>query len=220
LLASDLVEIGTELGHELEAQAGGQADDRDGAVERWMAAASRFPFGFSEVRQATLHAGEQLGDVIQALLERIVEPPRSGRRRAASGEISMLSERLAPLVAAKRVVKSHCFTESRSGVSRQVDYFANSTTNTALDIVKLTAAADRDVRARGDAAAFKLEDIFEANRVSIHVFCAVLPDLDDRPAVADALTSIGSVGAIVHTDAAEAAQIFQSLVLGPGLLSD
>lgn len=183
------------------------------AVTAWVAGQRGYPTVATEDRYTTVATDdvEALRETVGRLLSRIVHPRRrTGGRQSDIG--SMLERALAPLLLSHRIVREHEFTASRSGVPRQVAYFANSGANTALDLVKLTLKKPDEIMRRADAEAFKIEDIRERNDIDIVVLCAVGGDDTVHDATADAQRIIRSVGASVVTSVDEAADAIRQVV--------
>lgn len=112
-----------------------------------------------------------LDETLSKLIRRIVTP----RKRPGRGfdPLQALKLRLRPQLKARSIEQDHKFVASRSGVPRQVTFFANSTVNAALDVLDLGLAKEGPVAERIDAEAFKVEDVLGENRVRFAVYCLI-----------------------------------------------
>jgi hypothetical protein len=182
---------------------------------RFLEAHPGFPVSFTEPRYTTLPDEQPapLDVTLERLINRVVRP----RRRTGGGGVTpvqFLERQLRPLVQRNAVAQNHVFQASRTGVARQVDFFANSGTNLALDTLRLDLQKAAAIMERADAEAFKVEDVLASNRVEFMVYC----DLSSSPAlqgaVQSALQVLGSVGAKVITDLAGAARAVEAAVSG------
>ncbi len=92
-----------------------------------------FPVTFSEPLMTALESdGSTALDItLKSLVSRIVLP-RSRTATRAANPVTELAERLSELISTKVVLKNYRFEHSATGIRRQVDFYANSTTNAAL----------------------------------------------------------------------------------------
>jgi hypothetical protein len=180
-------------------------DPAQATAAAWLSSQRGYPVVATEDRHTTVAEdnAQALAEAVDRLLARVVRP-----RRRHSGSFNpghALERSLQPLLRSHRVVRHHTFPTSRSGVARRVDYFANSSANVALDLVKLDVKSTDELLRRADAEAFKVEDIRESNDIDVIVFCAISHDDAARDANANAEQIIGSVGARVVTSVEAAA---------------
>lgn len=165
-----------------------------------------FPLLFSDPLTTALDEDptDPLGKTLHAIVTRIVRPRR---RMGGSGKdpVKLLEQQVRPLLKRKAVIKEHIFTRSRTGVERKVNFFANSTVNTAVDVLKLDLSRDASLAERTDAEAFKVEDVLAKNRIKYVVCCVGSMNAVSRKAIDRAQRVIGAVGGMVVTDLAAAA---------------
>jgi hypothetical protein len=201
------------LADELRAELTSGGASPEDCVRRWLAAQRGFPVAPTEGRLTTLAADSR--EAFQATLDRLLARVVRPKRRSGGGgfDVARAVERsLQPLLSSQRVFRDYAFTSSRSGVSRSVDYFANSGANVALDLVKLDITRADEIRRRADAEAFKIEDIRSTNNIEIVVLCSLNNDEALAQVNRDAQRIIGSVGARITTDAEEASRVIQAAV--------
>jgi hypothetical protein len=170
-----------------------------------------FPIVVTEPRETTILEGETLEKTLDRLLQRIVHPRRRSGYQGAN-PVRILARRFQPLLASKLVTRNHPFENSRSGVPRYVEFFANSGANVALDTVRLGLRDADEVVRRADAAAFKAEDILAANRIRLAVFCDLSAEAEMGAVNRDAIRIIRSSGATVVTEIDEAAGLVEEAV--------
>jgi Protein of unknown function (DUF3037) len=170
---------------------------------------------FTEPRLATVSdgSGPALDVAMDRLLERIVKP----RRRTGGGRtpnpVEQLERQLRPLIRSRQVRTDHFFSKSLSGLPRRVNFFANSTANFALDVVKLTVKRADEISQRADAEAFKISDVLSGNpHVQFMVYCDVSHDPELQPTIDAAEKAIASIGAEVTTDINEARESMAAAV--------
>lgn len=192
------------------AEVGGPPPDM---IASWLANQRGYPVVATESRYTTIDSGQDdaLDQTVERLLARIVRPRRRhGGPHADAAHI--LDRALQPYVRSRKILRDHRFAASRSGISRSVDYFANSGANVALDFVKLALAKPDEILRRADAEAFKIEDIRASNDISVVVFCDVSTEEKVRDATADARRVISSVGAQLVTSVDGAADAMKQAV--------
>lgn len=174
------------------------------AVEELLSAQKGFPIDLSEPRATSVAdtSDGALEETLQRLTDRVVRPRR--RSRGGSSPIKKVEQRLAPLLKAGAVSRNHFFQSTRTGVSRTVDFFANSHRNTALDVVQLELQRADDIRSRADAEAFKVYDLKDQNDVRFVVYCVFSDERGLRETNDNARQVIESIGADVVTGLDEA----------------
>jgi hypothetical protein len=179
----------------------------------WLSAQRGYPVVATEDRHTTVAADtpEALGEAVERLVKRVVRPRRRGGG-APFDAGQVLERELRPLLRSQRIVTDYTFENSRSGVARRVDYFANSDANVALDVVKLAVKSADEVMRRADAEAFKIEDIRHANHIDAVVFCVVSTDDAVHDVTENAEQVIASVGARIVTNVDDAAAAMASVV--------
>jgi hypothetical protein len=188
------------------AETGGPAP---AAVEELLSAQRGFPVELSEPRMTTVANASPgaLHATLARLNDRIVRPKR--RTSGGANPLQRLDRKLKPLVTRGAVARNHFFSASRTGVPRNVDFFANSRVNTALDVVALDIKKADDIRKRADAEAFKVYDIVERNAVRYVVYCVFSDDSRLRETNHNARQVIESIGAEVVTGLDEATRVMQ-----------
>lgn len=164
----------------------------------------------TEPRASLLTAAELLEDIAGRFLR---ESKRRGGGPKSAAEI--LERRFRPLLDRKILAKDHPIEGSRTGIERRVDFFADSGANLALDTLRLVLTKPKEIIARADAEAFKIEDILgDSNAMRVIVYPEL--SLDERLSVVndDAQRILKSVGATVETDLNAAAARLESVVGG------
>jgi hypothetical protein len=139
-----------------------------------------FPVSFSEARYTAIPevGADPLGATVTDLVNRVVRPRRrhSGRGATAADQ---LERELRPLVRQRTVTANHIFKATNTGRSRRVDFYANSGTNIAIDVVRLAVQKADEISLRADAEAFKVFDIRGANsEIRYLVLCDFATDED------------------------------------------
>ena len=120
-----------------------------------------FPLDISEARFTTVGPDESgLDDTLDRLVDRIVHPKR--RSGGGPNPLKAMDRRLTPLIQNEKVARNHFFGQTKSGVRRAADFFANSGANVALDVVRLALQNADNIKLRADAEAFKVYDVLEA----------------------------------------------------------
>lgn len=149
-----------------------------------------YPIDFSEPRMTTVQAAtaDALATTVDRLVERMVKPGRrfGGRPVDMRG---LLARALGAEIRAGRVAPNHRFADTRSGVSRTVDFFANSGRNVCIDALRLDLAKADEIRLRADAEANKAADITARHQVQL-VVLASLPQREDFAAAGEEARSI------------------------------
>ncbi|MDP9365149.1 MAG: DUF3037 domain-containing protein [Chloroflexota bacterium] len=161
---------------------------------------SQFPVLFTESRLTTVRdaSDEALDAELAGLVARIVRP--SGRQGggARPGVAGDLAKRWKPWLGT-RLLRNHVFEESKTGVPRMVNFYANSGADIAVDIVRLVIRAADDIQHRADAEAFKVEDVLARHDVRFLVHCDLHHDQHYAQANNAALRTIAAAGATVLT---------------------
>jgi Protein of unknown function (DUF3037) len=193
-----------ELRDRLRAEIG--ALNPEDAADDWLANRPGYPIVATESRHTTVSEDtrQALQVTVDRLLQRVVRPRRRSGGRTSPQQA--LERRMQPLLASKKVVRDHGFSGHRSGITRRVDYFANSTANVALDFVQLSLVSADDIVRRADAEAFKLEDILGSAKITPIVFCSFSSEDAVREATENAERIIESVGAHVVRSVDEATE--------------
>ena len=148
---------------------------------------------------------------LRSLATRIVTP-RARLVARATNPVTDLTERLDALIRNKVVFKNYKFARSGTGIQRTVDFYANSTTNTALEALQFDLrTTPTTIITRADAEANKLNDIkLENPDVEFIVYCRFSEQESFQEANSKALKIIEAANADVETDAAAAAGRFTS----------
>lgn len=159
----------------------GLEDWRPAAVAEFTAQQKGYPFLLSEPRMTTVSANdsESLADTVQRLVDRVVRPRR---RYGRSSELpfDLLERRIQPLLRLQAVSQNHFFAQTRTGVPRRVDFFANHGANLAVETLKLDLKRGQDIILRADAQANKVADIRSVNDVTVVVFATFSEAEDTR----------------------------------------
>jgi hypothetical protein len=171
-----------------------------------------FPVLISEPR-ATMVGGETVSDINAALgqlVSRIVTPRR---RSGGSGlrVVSFLERELRPYVERQAISRHHTFIAPRTGVTRSVDFYANSRANVALDVVNLALVRADEIRLRADAEAFKIWDLLADGDLNEYlVYCEFPPDDKPEGLKQNATKIMESTGGRVTRDLDEAIEVLAS----------
>jgi hypothetical protein len=167
-----------------------------------------FPIELSEPRFTTVEPDDDLDVALERLTARIVRP----RRRTGGGgthPAEVMERRLKRLLDRDAVSRNYFFAQSKSGVPRKADFFANSDANVALDVLRLALKRADDIRLRADAEAFKVYDILEAEN-PVHdyvVFCEFAREAALAETNENARKVIETQGARIVTDLDEATRV-------------
>src|SRR5258708_6500732 len=182
-------------------------------IDNLKAAQTGLPISLTEARFTTVQDGdaEGLDSATERLLKRIVRPPRRGAVRAAD-PITLLERSFRIYVRQHKITPNYTFTQSVSGVPREVAFYANSGANIALDVVNLIARKHNTIVRDADAEAFKIEDIRKANQVTCHVYCSLADDETHARSNQIARQILESAGAVVQTDIMKVAQVMADAV--------
>jgi hypothetical protein len=176
--------------------------DRE-ALERYVAE----PRG--ETLRLTKPAYVRVGDDSNALeqglnqiMQRLVRAPRGGG--GGRNPVSEMRALLRRHIDSGLVQQKHPIPNTRSGVPRTCDFFANSGANVALDALQLGLAKATDAHDRIDAEATRVADVLERNALEYVVYCRI-PHVDQYESLTDrAQKVLSSVGAQVVTSAGAA----------------
>lgn len=174
---------------------------------------SSFPLDFTKPRYTTAEADEEgLDQTLQRLVSRVVVPQRrTSRGPNLRAEMTKL---LAPLIKGHKVAPNHFFTQTKTGVRRSTDFFANSGANVALDVLKMDLKKADQVRERADAEAFKVYDVLKGGSEvrKYVVLCQFGPDSQSAETKDDARTVIAAQGAEVVSSPDEAKRLIANAV--------
>lgn len=169
-----------------------------------------FPLNFTEPRFTTVADDEDgLDATLERLLQRVVKPRQ--RRAPQDRPADQMARMISPLLKANKVSRNYAFGDTRTGVMRSADFFANSGANVALDIVKLALQRRNQIRERADAEAFKVSDVLggDAPVNQYFVLCQLRPEPEYREANEEVHTIIEGQGATVLTDMNDAAGVLE-----------
>lgn len=180
--------------------------DLEGRVLSLLSTQNGFPFDLTEARFTAVNdqSAAGLDEAVEGLVARIVRPKRIGRGSIDGRQL--LERRLRPLVRQGKIQPHHVFRAKLTGLERVVDYYANSSVNTALDVLKLSVTKADEIRSRADAEAFKVYDITRDNDLRFVVFCDLSRDRSLQEANESAQRVLRSTGAQVATSLEEAEQ--------------
>jgi hypothetical protein len=136
---------------------------------------STFPVVFSEPRTAAV-TGDRLDELevaLDRLVSRVVHPKRRGGGAPGLRAVSTLERELRPFLQAEAISRKHTINAGRTGVARSIDFYANSGSNVALDILNLSLVRADDIRLRADAEAYKVWDLLGSGDLvrEYHVYC-------------------------------------------------
>lgn len=180
-------------------------------VKSLLEAQRGYPLCLTEPRHVSLDPSKRdpLTDAQDRLAGRLVRPPRP-RPIIHRSLLNEVEKRLRPLIRENRIVKNHIFESSRTGIPREVSFYANSGTNVALDVLRVALQKPRDIRIRVDAEAFKIEDIIAKNNIRFLVLCEPLQTEHAEQVNREVQCVLGSVGAEVirDVDRAVSAMVF------------
>lgn len=188
--------------------------ENSGHVPDLLARQNLFPVMFTEPRHTTLVDGssEAMTATIDRLMERVVHP----KRRTGGGRPQVfknyLAKRFTPLINQKVIERDHVFAASKSGAPRSVDFFANSSANVVLDVLRLNIGEAKEIRLRADAEAYKIVDVTSTNDVDYMVLCDFRRDAVLQEANRLARQSVESAGARIITDPDQAAEYIEQRV--------
>lgn len=169
---------------------------RDRSVEEFVDAQRGLPYDLTELREAP---GENVNEVIEELTALLVRPPKrhSGGRPSP---VAAVERKLKPWIAHQLVTKNHPFTNSRTGKTRKVSFFANHGANLAVDVLSLALVDPDKIRDRAHARAFEYGDILSKNKIRLVSYCPMFAYENLQDANEDARLSLKSVNAEFVTD--------------------
>jgi hypothetical protein len=171
------------------------------AIGRLLANQRGHPVNWSDARITSIDEAknETLATAADRLVVRLVHP----RRRGGGGglrPVELFERHLAVLVKAGAISRGHVFPQSKTGIHRSVDFFANHGANVALDAVKLAYQKADDVLLRADAQANKVQDILAGNDVTYLVYVELSNDPKMGETNDAARRIVESAGALVSSD--------------------
>jgi Protein of unknown function (DUF3037) len=168
-----------------------------------------FPLDISEARFTTISEDEDgLDETLERLVKRVVRPKRRGYVHK-SPAIEM-SDRLKPLIRNQRVSRAYP-VRAKSGVERKIDFFANSGSNVALDVLQLAITKADEIRERADAKGMKVIDLLDGSSVKDYlVYCHFADDRQLEDVYGEARTVIEAQGARVIDNADDAAEALEN----------
>lgn len=141
---------------------------------------------------------------LEQMIAQMVRTRQYGRRVKAP--VEEISERVRPLIKSHRVIEHYRFPRSRTGRTRQADFYINSSANIALDALRLDFQRVGDIQLRTDAEAYKVEDVLANNDVRYVVYCRFKADEQLREINEEMRKTLIDAGADIAVDADEAAQ--------------
>jgi hypothetical protein len=175
----------------------------DEAILRVPRSQKGYPVLLSEARSTSvLEEGPQGRDeTVDRLVKRLVIPRRrgGGGRGGGPSPTEEIGKQLRPLILQGLVQPNYAFSKSRSGIPRTVDFFANSTTNVAIDAVCLALRSANEIQLRADAEAFKVEDIRADSPVGFITYCQITDDPEMQDVFSRAFQVLVAAGAKVVT---------------------
>lgn len=167
-----------------------------------------FPLDISEARFTTIAEDENgLDQTLERLVKRVVRP----RRRGGGGKSPVIEmhDRLKPLIRNQRVSRAYPVT-AKSGVERKIDFFANSGSNVALDVLQLAITKADDIRDRADAKGMKVIDLLDGTSVKDYiVYCHFSDDRQLADVYGEARTVMEAQGARVIDNPDDAAKALE-----------
>ncbi len=150
-----------------------------------------FPVSLTQPRETTTVDGDQTGleETLERLMKRVVRPARRRGGPAGLKTTSMLQRDLKPLIEQQRIARNFP-VEARTGVRRSVDFYANSGSNIALDVVNFALSRADDIRDRADQEAFKIWDLLQSPTIETYY---VLPVFTEDESMYDAYETARSI---------------------------
>ncbi len=164
--------------------------------------ASQFPVVLSDPLMTMVidESEGSLDEEVADLIARIVRPAKHRRGGVRAGAIQTLAKRWKPWIG-HQIARDHLFGTTKSGNPRKVDFFANSGTNVAVDVLALAVKEAKDIQQRADAEAYKVEDVIHRhNDVRFLVHCDMKTSDSYHEANLAAIRSLTTAGATVFTD--------------------
>lgn len=172
-----------------------------------------FPLDISEARFTTIGPDDAGLDItLDRLIDRIVHPKR--RSGGGPNPLKAMDRRLTPWIRKDQVARNHFFAQTKSGVPRAADFFANSGANVALDVVRLALQKADNIKLRADAEAFKVLDVLEAeSQVNDYIVYCDFSEAEEFQETNDiARQVIAAQGAHVVSDPQEAVELISNAV--------
>lgn len=174
-------------------------------IKSILAKQTGFPLDITEARFTTISENDDGLDVtLERLVKRIVRPKRRGYPHTSPTD--EMATRLKPLIRTHAVSRAYQ-VRAKSGLNRHVDFFANSGTNVALDVLQLAITEADEIRKRADAKGMKVIDLLDGANVKDYVvYCQLSDDRQLQDVYGEARTVIEAQGARVMTNPDEAAK--------------
>lgn len=123
-----------------------------------------------------------LENEVDQLIERLVKPPKRSGRDYSKGARALLRAAYLEEFPTGSFQQEHDIRATRSGVHRTVDFYMNSDTHAAIDVIELNRNAKEEaVTKAADAMRAKCDDILSV--YGANLFIAHLP-LDQKPELA------------------------------------
>ncbi len=206
-----LLHLESQIQAELE---GHDSYDPDNLVEQ-LKEQPGFPVAFTEPRPTLLDTdtAQAFQKELDWLVGRIVQTKR--RFGGSPQNVAMVMERkLGAYIARNVVQRHHPFATSRSGLRHTAEFYLNSSTNVAVDILGLAVQQAEIIRQRAWATAFKVNDVQTANDyIRYYVVCQFSEQAQLAEVNRNARLAIESTGATILTDVDEAVHVIESKAL-------
>lgn len=183
----------------------------EGEIRERIAEHPGFPILLTEPLFTTVASADavSLHDTVEHLVDRIVTPKHRGGGHPADLR-EQLAKNIAPLIKSGSVRQDHLFPQTRTGVTRRVDFFLNSGRNVAVDRIILDLKRADEIRLRADAEAYKATDIISKNHVKLLVL-TTFSDAEDLQAPNDeARRILGSANVQILESVEEATKLLVS----------
>jgi hypothetical protein len=182
-------------------------------IKRILEGAGGFPLDISEPRFTTIGPDDEgLDTTLDRLVDRVVHPKR--RPGGGPNPLKAMDRKLAPLIQQEKVARNHFFDQTKSGLRRTADFYANSGANVALDVVRMALKKADSIKLRADAEAFKVLDVLgggsEVNQYI--VYCDFGTDQQFAETNELATRVIAGQGARVVSDPEDAVQAISDAV--------
>jgi Protein of unknown function (DUF3037) len=151
-----------------------------------------------------------LESAVQELCKRLIEVPHRGypAKNSPSDEIQGL---LKTSNFAHLVVKDQKVQGSRTGAERVIEFYRNSSVNTAVDGIRLDLSRHSEIVQRIDAVAFKIEDILAFDpSLRYGVYGRLGEDSNSAAILDQARNAIASAGGQFVSDADQAVELLSN----------